>query len=172
MLRRPVEFAQFTSVRYSERLAELGAAPSVGSVGDSYDNALAETVIGLYKSELIRGPRQGPWDSAADVELATLGWCTGTTTSASTPIWATSRPPSSRRPTLPYNPTSKRLETNKPTLQESQGGSQDAQARRRCRAGRFGQRVARAQDVAARDLRAASLRGHQHRRGDDLSGLL
>ena len=68
------ESAQFTSVRYSERLAELGAAPSVGSVGDSYDNALAETVIGLYKSELIRGPRQGPWDSAADVELATLGW--------------------------------------------------------------------------------------------------
>ena len=66
--------SQFTSVRYSERLAELGAAPSVGSVGDSYDNALAETVIGLYKSELIRGPRQGPWDSAADVELATLGW--------------------------------------------------------------------------------------------------
>ena len=66
--------AQFTSVRYSERLAELGEAPSVGSVGDSYDNALAETVIGLYKSELIRGPRQGPWDSAADVELATLGW--------------------------------------------------------------------------------------------------
>ena len=66
--------SQFTSIRYTERLAELGAAPSVGSVGDSYDNALAETVIGLYKSELIRGPRQGPWDSAADVELATLGW--------------------------------------------------------------------------------------------------
>ena len=65
--------SQFTSIRYTERLAELGAAPSVGSVGDSYDNALAETVIGLYKRELIRGPRQGPWDSAADVELATLG---------------------------------------------------------------------------------------------------
>ena len=58
----------------TERLAELGAAPSVGSVGDSYDNALAETVIGLYKSELIRGPRQGPRHSAADVELATLSW--------------------------------------------------------------------------------------------------
>ena len=66
--------SQFTSIRYTERLAELGAAPSVGSVGDSYDNALAETVIGLYKSELIRGPRQGPWHSAADVELATLSW--------------------------------------------------------------------------------------------------
>ena len=74
MLRPPVESAQFTSIRYTERLAELGAAPSVGSVGDSYDNALAETVIGLYKSELIRGPRQGPWHSAADVELATLSW--------------------------------------------------------------------------------------------------
>lgn len=66
--------SQFTSIRYSERLAELGAAPSVGSVGDSYDNALAESVIGLYKAELIRGPHQGPWDSATDVELATLGW--------------------------------------------------------------------------------------------------
>ncbi len=66
--------SQFTSIRYSERLAEIGAAPSVGSVGDSYDNALAETVIGLYKAELIRGPHHRPWDSATDVELATLGW--------------------------------------------------------------------------------------------------
>lgn len=66
--------SQFTSIRYSDRLADIGAAPSVGSVGDSYDNALAETVIGLYKSELIQGPSQGPWDSATDVELATLGW--------------------------------------------------------------------------------------------------
>ncbi len=48
--------------------------PSVGSVGDSYDNALAETVNGLYKSELIRGPDQGPWKTIEDVELATLGW--------------------------------------------------------------------------------------------------
>ena len=66
--------SQFTSIRYTERLAEIGAAPSVGSVGDSYDNALAESVIGLYKAELIRGPHQGSWDSATDVELATLGW--------------------------------------------------------------------------------------------------
>jgi putative transposase len=65
---------QFTSVRYGERLAELGALPSIGSVGDSYDNALAETVNGLYKSELIRGPDQGPWKTIDDVELATLGW--------------------------------------------------------------------------------------------------
>ena len=65
---------QFTSVRWGERLAELGAVPSVGSVGDSYDNALAETVIGLYKTELIRGPTGGPWRSIDDVELATLTW--------------------------------------------------------------------------------------------------
>jgi putative transposase len=66
--------SQFTSVRYGERLAELGAVPSIGSVGDSFDNALAETVNGLYKTELIRGPGQGPWKTVEDVELATLGW--------------------------------------------------------------------------------------------------
>ena len=74
MLRRPVESTQFTSVRWGQRLAELGAVPSVGSVGDSYDNALAETVIGLYKTELIRGPTAGPWRTVDDVELATLAW--------------------------------------------------------------------------------------------------
>src|SRR4051812_37806677 len=53
----------------------MGAIPSIGSVGDSYDNALAETVIGLYKAELIRGPaRTGPWKSVEELELATLGW--------------------------------------------------------------------------------------------------
>jgi putative transposase len=57
-----------------ERLAELGAVPSIGSVGDSYDNALAETVNGLYKTELIRGPGRQPWHTIEDVELATLGW--------------------------------------------------------------------------------------------------
>lgn len=68
--------SQFTSVRYGERLAEIGAVPSIGTVGDSYDNALAETVNGYYKAELIRGPaREGrPWKTVEDVELATLGW--------------------------------------------------------------------------------------------------
>ena len=61
-------------MRWGERLAELGAVPSVGSVGDSYDNALAESVNGLYKTELIRGPAQGHWRNVDDVELATLGW--------------------------------------------------------------------------------------------------
>jgi putative transposase len=64
--------SQFTSVRFGERLDELGAVPSIGSVGDSYDNALAETVFGLYKTELIR-PR-GPWRNVDAVELATLRW--------------------------------------------------------------------------------------------------
>lgn len=67
--------SQFTSVRYGERLAEIGAVPSIGTVGDSYDNALAETVNGYYKAELIRGPaRTGPWRTVDDVELATLSW--------------------------------------------------------------------------------------------------
>ena len=67
--------SQFTSIRYGERLAEIGAVPSIGSVGDSFDNALAETVNGYYKSELIYGPaRTGPWKTVEDVELATLSW--------------------------------------------------------------------------------------------------
>jgi len=67
--------SQFTSIRYGERLAEIGATPSIGSVGDSYDNALAETVNGYYKAELVRGPaRSGPWKTVEDLELATLGW--------------------------------------------------------------------------------------------------
>ena len=63
---------QHVSIRYSERLAEAGIEPSVGSVGDSYDNALAETIIGLFKTEVIR-PR-GPWRNLEAVEIATLGW--------------------------------------------------------------------------------------------------
>jgi putative transposase len=67
--------SQFTSIRYGERLAEIGALPSIGTVGDSFDNALAETVNGYYKSELIYGPaRTGPWKTVEDVELATLSW--------------------------------------------------------------------------------------------------
>jgi hypothetical protein len=67
--------SQFTSIRYGERLAEIGATPSIGTVGDSFDNALAETVNGYYKTELIRGPaRTGPWKTIEEVELATLGW--------------------------------------------------------------------------------------------------
>jgi hypothetical protein len=64
--------SQYTSIRYTERLAETGAVASVGSRGDSYDNALAESTIGLYKTELIR--RLGPWRNLDHVELATLEW--------------------------------------------------------------------------------------------------
>lgn len=67
--------SQFTSIRYGECLAEIGATPSIGTVGDSYDNALAETVNGYYKAELVHGPaRSGPWKTVEDLELATLGW--------------------------------------------------------------------------------------------------
>ena len=64
--------SQYVSIRYSERLAEAGIEPSVGSKGDSYDNALAETINGLYKAELIH--RRAPWKTKEAVELATLEW--------------------------------------------------------------------------------------------------
>jgi transposase InsO family protein len=64
--------SQYLSIRYTERLAEAGIEPSVGSVGDSYDNALAESIIGLFKTEVIR--RRGPWRGLDDVEYATLEW--------------------------------------------------------------------------------------------------
>jgi len=66
--------SQYVSIRYTERLAEAGIEPSVGSKGDSYDNALAETINGLYKAELIH--RQAPWKTVESLELATLEWVT------------------------------------------------------------------------------------------------
>jgi transposase InsO family protein len=63
---------QDLSIRYTERLAEAGIEPSVGSVGDSYDNALAETIFGLFKTEVIR--KNGPWRNLEEVEFATLEW--------------------------------------------------------------------------------------------------
>jgi putative transposase len=64
--------SQYLSIRYTDRLIEAGAVPSVGSVGDSYDNALAETIIGLYKTEVIH--HRGPWRHLEAVEYATLEW--------------------------------------------------------------------------------------------------
>ena len=64
--------SQYVSIRYTERLAEAGIEPSVGSKGDSYDNALAETINGLYKTELIH--RRAPWKTKEAVEFATLEW--------------------------------------------------------------------------------------------------
>jgi putative transposase len=73
---RPVHYSdhgvQYLAIRYIERLAEAGIKPSVGSVGDAYDNALAKTIIGLYKTEVIG--QLGPWYSMMCVELETLGW--------------------------------------------------------------------------------------------------
>ena len=72
MLRRPVESAQYTSIAFTERLAAAGVSASVGTVGDAYDNALAESVIGLFKTELIKP--HGPWRTAGEVGIATLGY--------------------------------------------------------------------------------------------------
>lgn len=72
MLRRLVERGQYVSIPYSERLAEAGVEPSVGSKGDSCDSVLAETIIGLFKTEVIR-PR-GSWKNVDEVEYATLVW--------------------------------------------------------------------------------------------------
>ena len=72
MLRRPLEPAQYLSIRYTERLAEAGITASVGSVGDSYDNAAAEALNRLFKTELIR--RHGPWRTLEHVEFEVLKW--------------------------------------------------------------------------------------------------
>ena len=66
--------SQFTSVRFTERLEEIGARPSIGTVADSYDNALAETTNGLYKAECVYGPDTDGWDDVDELELATLSW--------------------------------------------------------------------------------------------------
>ena len=66
--------SQFTSVRFTERLEEIGATPSIGTVADSYDNALAETTNVLYKAECVYGPDAAGWDDVEHLELATLSW--------------------------------------------------------------------------------------------------
>ena len=72
MLQRLLEPKQYLSIRYTERLAGAGVEPSVGSTGNFYDNALAETIIGLYKTEVIH--HRGPWRHLDAVEYATLEW--------------------------------------------------------------------------------------------------
>jgi hypothetical protein len=91
--------ARNMSIRYTERLAEAGIEPSVGSVGDSYDNALAETINGLFKAEVIH--RRGPWRSFEAVEYATLNGSTGSTTAACWSRSATSRRQRPRPTTTP-----------------------------------------------------------------------
>jgi putative transposase len=72
VLRQPFESTQYTSIAFTTRLLESGVDASVGSVGDAYDNALAETTVGLYKTEWIN--RRGPWRNLDHVEIATLEW--------------------------------------------------------------------------------------------------
>jgi putative transposase len=72
VLRPPVETGQYTSIAFTERLLDAGIDASIGATGDSYDNALAETINGLYKTELIKP--KGPWRTADQVEIATLEW--------------------------------------------------------------------------------------------------
>ena len=74
LVAHPDAGSQFTSVRFTERLDEIGAAPSIGTVADSYDNALAETINGLYKTECVYGPDTNGWDGVDELELDTLGW--------------------------------------------------------------------------------------------------
>jgi putative transposase len=76
VLQRPVETTQYTSLRFTEHLALEGIAPSIGSVGDAYDNALMESLIGLFKTECIRTTafHAGPFKTLGDVEYATAGW--------------------------------------------------------------------------------------------------
>ena len=93
---------QYLSIRYTERLAEAGIEPSVGSTGDSYDNALAETVIGLFKTEEIH--RRGPWKGLEDVEFATLEWVAWYNGSRLLEPLGYVRRPNSRRPTMTVRP--------------------------------------------------------------------
>jgi hypothetical protein len=101
VLRRPHESTQYTSIRFTEHLALEGIAPSVGTVGDAYDNALIESVIGLYKTECIATTvfHPGPYKTIADVEYATAGWVDWYTTAAYTAPSACSPQPSTSTPT-------------------------------------------------------------------------
>ena len=94
--------SRYTAIRFTDRLVEIGARPSIGTVGDSYDNAMAESVNGLYKTELVW--RQGPWRTAEQLELALCSTSNGSTRGASTPRLETSPRPSSKpRTTLHTN---------------------------------------------------------------------
>ena len=91
--------SQYVSIRYTERLAEAGIDPSVGSVGDSYDNALAETIIGLFKTEVIH--RRDPWRSSEAVEFAPSNGLTGSTPAACSNLSGISLPLKPKHATMP-----------------------------------------------------------------------
>src|SRR5512132_1733725 len=112
--------SQYTSLRYTTRLAEIGAAPSIGTVGDSYDNSLAESTIGLFKTELIRRPGPG---APSRSRTRTLGYIDWFTTTDSTVRSATSHPLNSRPPTIVNRSQPPRPETNRRSLYRTQAGS-------------------------------------------------
>jgi putative transposase len=113
--------SQYTSLRYTTRLAEIGAAPSIGTVGDSDDNSLAESTIGLFKTELIR--RRGPWRTSRRSNSPPWATSTGSTTTDSTVRSATSHPLNSRPPTIANRRQPPRPETNRRSLYRTQTGS-------------------------------------------------
>jgi putative transposase len=117
--------SQFTSVRFTERLDEIGARPSIGTVADSYDNALAETTNRLFKAECVRGPNApAVWDDVDQLELETLSWVHWFNEHRLHSHCGDVPPQSSKqRSTLPNRPTPPGLESNSPSLHESQGGS-------------------------------------------------
>jgi hypothetical protein len=92
------------SIAYTDQLDDIGASPSIGTVGDSFDNAMAESVIGLFKTELHRNPADlahngGHWHGLDDLEIATCAWCPGSTRNASMANSTTSPQQRSRRTT-------------------------------------------------------------------------
>ncbi len=114
LVHHSVRGSQYLSIRYTERLAEADAVASVGSRGDSYDNAFAETIIGLFKTELVR--RRGPWKGIDEVEYATLEWvdwfnCGGFSNRSATSRRRSSRPPTTER------------RWSRVTLQDSESGA-------------------------------------------------
>ncbi len=112
MLRRPLESTQYTAIRDADRLHDAGALPSIGSIDDSYDNALAESVMGLFKTELVWW--EGPWRGLDDLELATLGWSTGSTIPGFSQRWPIAPRPRPRQSTTVTSttPTSARSRQN------------------------------------------------------------
>jgi len=112
---------QYLAIKYTERLADAGAVTSVGSKGDSYDNALAETVNGLYKTELIRA--RGPWRTADQVELATAAWVAWWNAERA-PFRLRRHPARRVRGGLPFpiGDQCGRLKSNQPSLHETQCG--------------------------------------------------
>jgi len=113
--------SQYTSVRYGERLAEIGAVPSVGSVGDSYDNALAESVNAFYKAELVFGPGRGAWRDVSHLEATTMSSFTWWRRPGFTAISETGARRSLSGPTLHTTTPPANQESKVRSLQGSQG---------------------------------------------------